>query len=138
METLPRAKKKRFLLHIKVSKHIYKVSRRQWSKNAMKAFVKRLLTEAARKLRMGICSLNARGLNEAGKRQKLIALCVKHKLSILAVQETKIPHCGTEDPRNLEDHALQATTKWKLYFSSGVRDSDREKLLQAKQARKPC
>ena len=94
METLPLAKMK-LLLHIKGSKHIYKVCRRQWSKNARKALVKRLLTEAARKLRMGICSLNARGLNEAGERQNLIALCVKHNLSILAVQETKIPHCGT-------------------------------------------
>ena len=29
-------------------------------------------------------------------------------------------------------------TKWKIYFSSGVRDSDREKLLKAKQAQQPC
>ena len=72
-----------------------------------------------------------------GKRQNLIALCLERKQSILAVQETKVPHCGTEDPRNLEEHTLQSTTTWKLYFSSGVLDSDSESLIKAKKKRKP-
>ena len=55
------SQKMRFLLRIKGAKHLYKDSRRQSAKNARKALVKRQLTEATRKLRMGICSLNARG-----------------------------------------------------------------------------
>ena len=62
---------------------------------------KKLRKKETRRLRMNIGSLNARGLNVIGKRQNLITLCIKHEWSILAIQETKIAHCGTEEPKKL-------------------------------------
>ena len=96
-------------------------SRRRQAVQERRELKRNLLKKETRRLRMKIGPLNAGGLNIIGKRQHLITLCIKHELSILAIQETKEAHCGTEEPKKLVEQELEKDATWKIYFSSGVR-----------------
>ncbi len=46
---------------------------------------------------MGIASLNVKGLKESSKREQIMQHMEKHNISILCLQETRIPHSCVED-----------------------------------------
>ena len=103
----------RFLLNLKGNIRLTTKSRRCRAKFERRKLKKNPLKKEARRLRMIIGPLNARGLNFIGKRQNLITFCIKHELSILAIQETKIAHCGTEEPKTLVERELENTRNGK-------------------------
>eukprot|EP00972_Heterocapsa_arctica_P045850 6767694-Heterocapsa_arctica.AAC.1 len=46
---------------------------------------------------MGIASLNVKGLIETSNREQIMQHMKKHDISILCLQETRIPHSCVED-----------------------------------------
>ena len=74
---------------------------------------------------MKVATLNVQGINIIGKRQEIETWMEQKQIDLLCVPETKI-NCNATEKGNV----------YRCYFSSGIKDSDRDKANKLRNCNK--